>query len=77
VLGGIEYASVVVVSLGYRRQDVGRSLDGFGFLVPRSSGLGVLGSVWNSSLFPERAPVGHVLLTSFVGGARDPGAVKL
>jgi oxygen-dependent protoporphyrinogen oxidase len=77
VLGGIEYAPVAVVSLGYRRQDVGHSLDGFGFLVPRSSGLRVLGSVWNSSLFPERAPAGHVLLTSFVGGATDPDAAKL
>ena len=77
VLGGIEYAPVAVVSLGYRRQDVGHSLDGFGFLVPRSSGLRVLGSVWNSSLFPERAAAGHALLTSFVGGATDPGAAKL
>jgi oxygen-dependent protoporphyrinogen oxidase len=77
VLAGIEYAPVAVVSLGYRRQDVGHSLDGFGFLVPRSSGLRVLGSVWNSSLFPERAPAGHVLLTSFVGGATDPGAANL
>jgi oxygen-dependent protoporphyrinogen oxidase len=77
VLAGIEYAPVAVVSLGYRRQDVGHSLDGFGFLVPRSSGLRVLGSVWNSSLFPERAPAGHVLLTSFVGGATDSDAAKL
>ena len=77
VLGGIEYAPVAVVSLGYRREDVGHPLDGFGFLVPRSSGLRVLGSVWNSSLFPERAPAGHVLLTSFVGGATDPGATEL
>ena len=56
VLGGIEYAPVAVVSLGYRRADVGHSLGGFGFLAPRSSGLRVLGCVWNSSLFPERAP---------------------
>jgi protoporphyrinogen/coproporphyrinogen III oxidase len=77
VLAGIEYAPVAVVSTGYRRGDVGHSLEGFGFLVPRSSGLRVLGSVWNSSLFPGRAPVGHVLLTSFVGGATDPGATEL
>jgi oxygen-dependent protoporphyrinogen oxidase len=77
VLSGIEYAPVAVVSLGYRRGDVGHSLEGFGFLVPRSSGLRVLGSVWNSSLFPERAPAGHVLLTSFVGGATDPAAADL
>jgi oxygen-dependent protoporphyrinogen oxidase len=77
VLGGIEYAPVAVVSLGYRREDIGHSLNGFGFLAPRSSGLRVLGSVWNSSLFPGRAPAGHALLTSFVGGAMDPGAAAL
>jgi oxygen-dependent protoporphyrinogen oxidase len=76
-LGGIEYAPVAVVSLGYRRADVGHSLEGFGFLVPRSSGLRVLGTVWNSSLFSARAPDGFVLLTSFVGGATDPAAVAL
>jgi oxygen-dependent protoporphyrinogen oxidase len=77
VLGGIEYASVAVVSLGYRREDVAHSLKGFGFLAPRSSGLRVLGCVWNSSLFSERAPAGHVLLTSFIGGATDPSAASL
>jgi protoporphyrinogen/coproporphyrinogen III oxidase len=76
-LSAVEYAPVAVVSLGYRQSDVGHSLRGFGFLVPRSAGLRVLGSVWNSSLFPGRAPDGHVLLTSFVGGATDPGALTL
>ena len=77
LLGSLEYAPVAVVSLGYRKNDVAHSLDGFGFLVPRSAGLRVLGSVWNSSLFPRRAPDGQVLLTSFVGGATDPAATKL
>jgi len=75
LFGDIEYAPVAIVSLGYRRSDVGHSLQGFGFLVPRSAGLRVLGTVWNSSLFPERAPDGNVLLTSFVGGATDPHVV--
>lgn len=73
----IEYSPVAVVSLGYRREDVGDSLSGFGFLVPRSAGFRILGTVWNSSLFPNRAPAGHVLLTSFVGGATDPRALDL
>jgi len=76
-LSPIAYAPVVVVSLGYPKSAIQHSLDGFGFLVPRSSGLRILGSVWNSSLFPNRAPDGHVLLTSFVGGASDPSAVSL
>jgi protoporphyrinogen/coproporphyrinogen III oxidase len=77
LLGAIEYASVAVVSLGYKRSDVGNALNGFGFLVPRAEGRRVLGTVWNSSLFPGRAPEGHVLLTSFVGGATDPAATSL
>ena len=73
----IAYAPVAVVSLGYLKSAVRHSLAGFGFLVPRSSGLKILGTVWNSSLFPNRAPDGHVLLTSFMGGATDPSAVSL
>jgi oxygen-dependent protoporphyrinogen oxidase len=77
LFASVEYAPVAVVSLGYRKDDVSHPLDGFGFLVPRSSGLRVLGTVWNSSLFPGRAPAGHLLLTSFAGGATDPSAAKL
>ena len=72
LLEKIEYVPVAVVSLGYPHSAVSHSLEGFGFLVPRSSGLRILGSVWNSSLFSNRAPEAHVLLTSFVGGALDP-----
>ncbi len=75
-LAPIEYSGVAVVSLGYRKNDINNPLAGFGFLVPRSSGLSVLGSVWNSSLFPGRAPSGHALLTSFVGGATNPEAIR-
>jgi oxygen-dependent protoporphyrinogen oxidase len=77
LLATIEYAAVSVVSLGYHKNDIGHSLEGFGFLVPRSAGLRLLGTVWNSSLFPGRAPEGHALLTSFVGGATDPSAANL
>jgi protoporphyrinogen/coproporphyrinogen III oxidase len=76
-LTSVPYAAVAVVSLGYRKSDIGHGLDGFGFLVPCSAGLRVLGTVWNSSLFPGRAPEGQALLTSFVGGATDPQASKL
>lgn len=75
-LNPMEYAAVGVVSLGYRKEDVSHGLAGFGFLVPRSAGLSVLGTVWNSSLFPGRAPEGHALLTSFVGGATNPVIIQ-
>jgi oxygen-dependent protoporphyrinogen oxidase len=76
-LAPIAYAPVAVLSVGYPKNSIRHSLDGFGFLVPRSSGFRILGTVWNSSLFPNRAPEGHVLLTSFVGGATDPSALSL
>ncbi len=77
LLAQIHYAPLAVVALGYRREHVGRPLDGFGFLVPRGENLRILGTVWNSSLFPGRAPDGSVLLTSFAGGAANPSAVQL
>ena len=68
----IEYAPVAVVSAGYHREQLQRAADGFGFLVPRPEHLRVLGTVFNSSLFAERAPEGMVCFTSFAGGATDP-----
>ena len=65
-------APVAVVALGFRRGEVEHPLDGFGFLVPRGEGLTVLGSLWTSSIFPQRAPDGHVLLRTIVGGAHRP-----
>jgi oxygen-dependent protoporphyrinogen oxidase len=68
----IEYAPVAVVAAGYRRDQLHRACNGFGFLVPRSEGLRVLGTVWNSSLFPGRASENMACFTSFAGGATDP-----
>jgi protoporphyrinogen/coproporphyrinogen III oxidase len=71
-LSGIAYAPVAVVAAGYYQQQIGEPMNGFGFLVPRSEKLHTLGTVWNSSLFPGRAPRGAVTLTSFTGGAMNP-----
>jgi oxygen-dependent protoporphyrinogen oxidase len=68
----IEYAPVAVVAAGYRRDQIQHAGNGFGFLVPRSEGLRVLGTVWNSSLFSGRAPENMACFTSFAGGATDP-----
>jgi protoporphyrinogen/coproporphyrinogen III oxidase len=68
----ISYAPVAVISAGYRRDQIRHPGNGFGFLVPRGEGLHVLGTVWNSSLFPGSAPEGMSLFTSFAGGATEP-----
>jgi oxygen-dependent protoporphyrinogen oxidase len=64
-LKAIEYAPMCVVSSAYDRSKVADSPDGFGFMVPRREGLQTICTFWNSSLFPQRAPQGKVLLTSF------------
>lgn len=76
-LSGIPYAPIAVVAEGYRREHVGHALNGFGFLVPHKEGLRTLGNIWNSSLFPGRAPEGMVLITSFIGGAMDPRILEM
>jgi oxygen-dependent protoporphyrinogen oxidase len=72
LLAEIPYAAVAVVSLGWRREDVGHPLDGFGFLAPRKEGIQLLGCLFPSEIFPGRAPAGHVALAAFGGGRTDP-----
>ena len=74
LLAEIDYPPLAIVSLAYPQSAFETSLDGFGFLVPPSEGMNILGCVWNSSLFKDRAPVGRSLLTTFIGGARNPAA---
>jgi protoporphyrinogen/coproporphyrinogen III oxidase len=71
-LSRIAHPPVLVLSLGFRREDVTHPLDGFGALVPAAERRSILGVVFSSSLFPGRAPADHVLLTVFVGGAQRP-----
>ncbi|HEX5400423.1 MAG TPA: protoporphyrinogen oxidase, partial [Verrucomicrobiae bacterium] len=68
----ISYPPVASVVLGFRREDVAHSCQGFGMLIPKIEGFKILGTIFSSSLFPNRAPAGHVTLTSYVGGARYP-----
>lgn len=71
-LSGIAYASVAVFSAAYYRKQAVTPPQGFGVLIPRSEKVRTLGIVWNSSLFPGRAPDGQFIITSFLGGATDP-----
>jgi protoporphyrinogen/coproporphyrinogen III oxidase len=75
-LSSILHPPVAVLALGFRREQVTHPLDGFGFLTPEVERRRVLGVVFSSTIFPDRAPEGHVLLTAFVGGTRDPDFVQ-
>ena len=68
----IRYPPVASVVLGFRREDVAHPCEGFGMLIPKIEGFKILGTIFSSSLFPNRAPAGHLTLTSYIGGQRYP-----
>src|SRR3990172_3562620 len=71
-LDAIPYPPVASVASAYARADLAHALDGFGFLVPKKERRQILGTIFSSTLFGNRAPDGMVLLTTFVGGMRQP-----
>jgi protoporphyrinogen/coproporphyrinogen III oxidase len=72
VFSEIRHPPVASVVLGFRREDVTHTLDGFGMLVPKIENFKILGTIFSSSLFPNRAPENFIELTSYVGGERQP-----
>lgn len=76
-LGEIPYAPVATVASGYAAADIAHALDGFGCLVPRREGRRLLGVLFSSSMFEGRAGAGQTLLTTFIGGRRQPELVAL
>jgi oxygen-dependent protoporphyrinogen oxidase len=73
----ISYPPVASAVLGFRREDVAHSCQGFGMLIPKIEGFKILGTIFSSALFPNRAPAGHLNLTSYIGGARYPELAAL
>ena len=73
----IIYPPVSAVVLGFRREDVAHPCAGFGMLIPKIEGFKILGTIFSSALFPNRAPAGQVAMTSYVGGARYPELASL
>ncbi len=69
-LNRIPYPSLTVLCMGFKKEFVKNNLDGFGFLIPFKEGRKILGTLWDSSIFPNRAPDEHVLIRTMIGGAR-------
>lgn len=68
----IEYPPVTSIVFGFRRKDVAHPCQGFGALIPEVEKFNSLGVIFSSALFPNRAPKGHLTVTCYVGGSRNP-----
>ena len=77
LLKDIPYPPLSVVALGFRKDDIKADTDYFGFLVAGKEKGKILGCLFDSSIFPGRAPEGHILLRCMIGGARAPELAML
>lgn len=75
--GTPEMPPVTMLTLGFARERVAHPLDGFGMLVPEKEKRKILGTLFPSSLFPNRAPQGFVTLSTYLGGSRQPEIAAL
>lgn len=70
ILATFHYPPLAICCLGYQRTKIRHDLNGFGFLVPSREHKKILGTLWDVSIFPNRAPEGYVLLRTMAGGTR-------
>ena len=73
-LSAIDYSPIAVIGFGYRHLD--HPLEGFGLLTTTAARLPILGVLWDSSIFPDRAPAGGKSLRVMLGGQRNPDLVQ-
>ncbi len=73
-LQAIDYSPIAVVGFGYH--DLDHPLEGFGLLTTTGAQLPILGVLWDSSIFPDRAPEGGRSVRVMIGGQRNPELVR-
>ena len=75
-LAAVHYPPMSAVFSAYDRAAVTHPLNGFGALHPKAENAYAAGSVWTSSIYPQRVPAGQVLFTTFVGGTQYEAAAR-
>ena len=76
-LAAIAHSGTAIASMAFRREQIGRPLDGMGAVVPRIEHSPILALSFSSVKYPHRAPDGTVLIRVFAGGARDESLAVL
>ena len=72
LLASIPYPPLSVVAFGFKTEQIGFGTGLYGFLVPHREKRKILGCLFDSTIFPNRAPQGYVLLRTMIGGMRSP-----
>jgi len=75
-LTSLHYARVIEIVLGFNNW-TGMKLDAFGGLIPFKEKRNLLGVLFLSALFENRAPKNGALFSIFLGGVRNPEIVDL
>jgi protoporphyrinogen/coproporphyrinogen III oxidase len=70
-LSEIEYVPMSVVAMGFKKTELSSELDGFGFLVAMDEARKLIGCLWDSSVFTDRAPAGRASIRAMLGGGKD------
>ncbi len=70
-LSEIEYVPMSVVGMGFKKTELNSGLDGFGFLVAMDEARKLIGCLWDSSVFTDRAPAGRASIRAMLGGGKD------
>jgi oxygen-dependent protoporphyrinogen oxidase len=70
-LAGIPYSSSITINLVYDEAKIGTLPEGFGFLVPASSGRSMLACTFAHRKFLGRTAPGMAVLRAFLGGMRN------
>lgn len=72
----IPYPATIVLNLGFKKSDIYRDFESFGFLVPEVEGCKFLGAKYCSPVFPHVADDDKVLFNLFIGGSRDQSILE-
>ncbi|MDO5567224.1 MAG: protoporphyrinogen oxidase, partial [Planctomycetia bacterium] len=73
----IDHSSAVVITAGFKTEQIGKPMNGMGFVVPEKEKLALIAGSFSSHKYPHRAPEGTTLLRLFAGGTRKPDLVNM
>ena len=73
----IYYPPISTATISFKKQDFTGNLNGFGLLIPEKEEMNILGVLYLSSMFENSSPKDEILITVFVGGARQPELANL